>query len=75
MLAASEMCPFSAYGVLTMPLVEDPSLYSGFPLDTVYATTHNCQHTVEFYADPMAPILVEQQRLELAARDAAAGIQ
>jgi penicillin-binding protein 1A len=72
MLAAGELCPFAAYGVLTMPLVEDPSLYSGFPEGSVYATTHTCRHTVEFFADPMAYILIEQQRIELEARDAAA---
>ncbi|MDR0949145.1 MAG: transglycosylase domain-containing protein [Lachnospiraceae bacterium] len=73
-LAASEMCPFVVDGIMIMPLVEDPSLYSGYPEDTVYATTHYCQHTAEFYLDPAAPLIVEQQRFELQQRIAAAQV-
>jgi penicillin-binding protein 1A len=74
MLAASEFCPFAAQGIIELPLIEDPSLYSGYPPGTVYSTSNHCQHTAEFYANPDAQLIITQQTFELQQRDAAAGI-
>jgi penicillin-binding protein 1A len=74
MVAASEFCPFAAQGIIELPLIEDPSLYSGYPLDTIFNTSDYCQHTAEFFANPDAELIIAQQTVELAQRDAAAGI-
>jgi penicillin-binding protein 1A len=73
-VAASEFCPFAAQGIIELPLIEDPSLYSGYPLDAAYQTSKQCQHNAEFFMNPDAQMIIAQQTIELAARDAAAGI-
>ena len=83
-LPATELCPFRVDGVSELPLIEDISLQSGTPgttvvnedgsISTVAATrTENiCPHNAEFFADPNYQAVINQQRLEINQRNAAA---
>lgn len=78
LLPATESCPFALPGTLTLPLVEDVSLQAGSTVitenpdgtitTTSPATTNLCPHNAEFYADPNAGNIIEQQRAELLER-------
>lgn len=74
-LLASAECPFKLQGTLTLTPIEDPSLWPGStniitnPDGTVTTvapqTTNTCPHTAEFFLNPDAANIVEQQRAEL----------
>lgn len=83
-LPASEQCPFKVEGVLELTPVEDASLQQGSGIATQQITnedgsvttvpvnqTSTCQHNAEFYAQPDALAIEEQQRNEIAAAQAA----
>ena len=83
-LPASEQCPFKVAGVLELTPPEHPALLQGSgtvpqqvvgedgSVTTVPANqTSLCQHNAEFFAQPNAEALVEQQRNEIAAAQAA----
>ncbi|MGN0366936.1 MAG: transglycosylase domain-containing protein [Suilimivivens sp.] len=79
-LPSSESCPFKVPGVLELTPVEDPSLQQGSGVtqqvtnaDGTVSTvtvpqnqTGTCPHNAEFFAQPNAEALVEQQRAEIA---------
>lgn len=67
-LPASDECPFKAEGILELPLLENPVLYSGYPEGTVYSTTNRCQHNLDFLLQPDSQAIIEQQRIELQQR-------
>lgn len=83
-LPASEQCPFKVAGVLELTPPEHPSLLQGsgtVPQQVVgedgsvttvpVNQTGLCQHNAEFFAQPNAEALIEQQRNEIAAAQAA----
>lgn len=83
-LPASEQCPFKVEGVLELTPVEDASLQQGSGTVTQEITnedgsvstvpvnqTGTCPHNAEFYAQPDALAIEEQQRNEIAAAQAA----
>lgn len=83
-MPASEQCPFKVPGILELTPMEDPSLQQGSGTPTQQVTnedgsistvpvnpTGTCQHNAEFYAQPDALAIEEQQRNEIAAAQAA----
>ena len=79
-LPASDQCPFKVEGVLTLDPIEDPSLQQGsgiVPQEIVNEDgsvtvipinqTWTCIHNAEFYAQPDALAIEEQQRNEMIA--------
>ena len=74
-LPASWDCPFKLPGTLELIPIEDPALWSGSsnivenPDGTVTTiapqTTNTCPHNAEFYLNPDAFSIIEQQRAEL----------
>ena len=73
-LPASAECPFKHPGALTLMPQEDISLLQGSSAivenpdgttTTVAPTTNACPHNAEFYANPDAYSIIEQQRAEL----------
>ncbi len=83
-MPASEQCPFKVPGILELTPAEDPSLQQGSGTPTQQITnedgsistvpinpTGTCQHNAEFYAQPNALAIEEQQRNEIAAAQAA----
>ena len=66
-LPATEECPFKLNGVLELIPIESPALASGSTIlnadGTVStpATTNQCQHTPDFFAQPDAAVLIQQQ--------------
>ncbi len=83
-MPASEQCPFKVPGILELTPLEDPSLQQGSGTPTQQVTnedgsvstvpinpTGTCQHNAEFYAQPNALAIEEQQRNEIAAAQAA----
>ncbi len=73
-LPASAECPFKHPGALTLMPQEDISLLQGSSAivenpdgttTTVTPTTNACPHNAEFYANPDAYSIIEQQRAEL----------
>lgn len=74
-LPASENCPFRYPGALELIPLEDPALWNGSsnivenPDGTVTTvmpqTTNTCPHNAEFYENPDAYNIIEQQRAEL----------
>ncbi len=81
-LPACYDCPFKVSGIIELPLVEDASLISGSTTITTNpdgtqtvntpATSRQCQHTVEFYANPDYEAILAGQRWEIDQRYAAA---
>lgn len=71
-LVACENCPFKVEGIAELPLIEDPSIQSGYPQDGTTATTYMCPHSVEFYLNPDYENLIMQQYIELEQRREAA---
>lgn len=81
-LPACPDCPFKVSGVLELPLVEDPSLISGSTTITqnpdgtqtvnAPATTNQCQHNAEFFANPDFESVIAQQTYEIEQRNIAA---
>ena len=81
-LPASYDCPFKTYGIAEMPLVEDSSLISGSTIITenadgtqtvtAPATSKQCQHNAEFFANPDYESVLSSQRWEIDQRNAAA---
>ena len=75
-LPASADCPFKAGGTLELTPIEDPALWNGSanivenPDGTVTTTSpltaNICPHNAEFFANPEAFSIIEQQRAELA---------
>lgn len=75
---ASDGCPFMYYGVLERLPQEDPSLFSGSATtvttvdeegNSVSMTGSSvCQHNGEFFANPDAEAIINQQRAELQVR-------
>lgn len=84
-LPASEQCPFKVAGVLELTPVEHPNLQQGSStmqqitnadgsVSTVAVPQNQsgtCPHNAEFYAQPDALAIEEQQRAEIAAAQAA----
>ncbi len=84
-LPASEQCPFKVGGVLELTPVEHPNLQQGSAtmqtitnadgsVSTVAVPQNQsgtCPHNAEFYAQPDALAIEEQQRNEIAAAQAA----
>ncbi len=83
-LPASEQCPFKVAGVLELTPPEHPALLQGSGTVPQQVVDENgnvttvpvnqtglCQHNAEFFAQPNAEALVEQQRNEIAAAQAA----
>lgn len=74
-MPASVDCPFKLSGTLALTPIEDPALWSGSsnivenPDGTVTTvspqTSNTCPHNAEFYENPDAFNLIEQQRAEL----------
>ncbi|MCH5274728.1 MAG: PBP1A family penicillin-binding protein [Lachnospiraceae bacterium] len=74
-LPASPDCPFKLPGTLALIPLEDPALWAGSSnivenpdgtVTTVSPQTSNiCPHNAEFYANPDAYNIIEQQRAEL----------
>ncbi|MDE5680243.1 MAG: glycosyl transferase, partial [Lachnospiraceae bacterium] len=73
-LPASAECPFKYPGALTLLPQEDVSLLQGSSTvvenpdgstSTAAPTTNVCPHNAEFYANPDAYSIIEQQRAEL----------
>ena len=87
-LPASEPCPFKVEGVAELVPIEDPSLWQGSAItqqvtnadgsvSTISvppAETNTCPHNAEFFAQPDAEAIIEQQRNEIAAAQVAAGV-
>lgn len=81
-LIACEECPFKVYGVIELPLIEDPSLAKGSTMivnngdgtqtPIVPPSTNMCQHNALFFLKPGAEELIEQQRQYIYQRNAAA---
>lgn len=81
-LPASPDCPFKVSGILELPLVEDESLISGSTTivqnpdgtQTVNtpATSNQCQHNAEFFANPDYESIINQQAHEIELRNQAA---
>ena len=81
-LIACDECPFRYHGVATLPIVEDPALTKGSTMivktpdggQTLVTptTSQYCQHNSLFFLKPGANELIEQQRIELQQRIAAA---
>ena len=71
-LVACENCPFKVEGVAELPLVEDPSIQSGYPQDAATATSYMCPHNIEFYLNPAYESIIYQQMAELEQRRQAA---
>lgn len=84
-LLACEGCPFAYYGVATLPLVEDSSLWGGSTvivtdeLDPLNATvvhsattTNSCHHDAAFFSQENWEAILAQEQAEYAARVAAA---
>lgn len=88
-LPASESCPFKVEGVLELMPVEDPVLQQGSSMtqqvtnedgstSTVVVpgqTTNTCPHNYEFMSQPEIESIIEQQRNEIAAAQAAAAAE
>lgn len=82
LLIANENCPFKIYGIIELPLVEDPSLTKGSTMIVnngdgtqsvvVPPSTNMCQHDALFFLKPGSESLIEQQRLYIQQRNAAA---
>lgn len=82
LLPASPDCPFKVPGILELPLIEDPSLISGSTMiinnpdgtQTVLnpATTNQCQHNAEFFANPDYYAILVQHQTEIDQRNQAA---
>ena len=77
-LPASDLCPFKVDGVLELNPPADTAL-SGTVSTTIdpvtglaTQTTQRCPHDATFFADPNAPLIIEQQRAEMVQRKAAA---
>lgn len=78
LLPACADCPFKLPGTLELIPIEDISLQPGSatvitnPDGTITTlpvnTSNNCPHNVEFFADPEAYAIIEQQRAELLQR-------
>lgn len=68
-LPASEYCPFRVDGIRELPLIEDPSLYSGYPEGTLYNTTNQCIHNEEFLMNPDYEAIIQQQTWEIEMRN------
>ena len=67
-LPAAEQCPFKVDGVLEMQ-PENERLLTGQTQVNADGTTQNtCQHNAQFFLDPNAEAVIEQQRLELQLR-------
>ncbi|MDD2969059.1 MAG: PBP1A family penicillin-binding protein [Lachnospiraceae bacterium] len=76
-LPASDLCPFKVDGVLELNPPADTAL-SGTVSSTIdpvtglaTQTTQRCPHDATFFADPNAPLIIEQQRAEMVQRKAA----
>ena len=65
-LPASEQCPFKVDGVLEMQPENERLLTGQTNADGTIQDT--CQHNAEFFLDPNAEAIIEQQRLELQLR-------
>ena len=82
LLIASEDCPFKVYGIIELPLIEDPALAKGSTMiinngdgtqtPIVPPSSNVCQHNALFFLKPGADSLIEQQRLYIEQRNAAA---
>lgn len=73
-LIATENCPFKVPGTVELMPIEDESLLSGSTpkdSDQEAVTSQYCPHDDEFFANPDAYIIIEQQLAELNARLAA----
>ena len=81
-LIACDECPFRYHGTATLPLIEDPALTKGSTMivktedggQTLVTpnTTAYCQHNAQFFQKPNAYALIEEQRIQLEQRIAAA---
>lgn len=81
-LPASPDCPFKVPGIVELPLIEDPSLISGSTVIVqnpdgtqsvnTPATTNQCQHNAEFYANPDYEAIIAQHQREIELRNQAA---
>lgn len=79
-LVACDDCPFKYHGYVELPLIEDPSLTKGSTMIVKTAdggqvlvsppTSMYCQHNSLFFLRPGVEALLEQQRLEIEARNA-----
>lgn len=79
-LPAAPECPFAQDGVLTLPLIEDPSLWQGSSVTNILPdgstvvdqpqTTNHCQHDATFFANPDYEALIAQQQYEISQRNA-----
>lgn len=75
---ATEECPFAQPGVLSLPLIEDPSLLSGSTTTMVNEdgtvtvnephTNNRCQHDATFFANPDFETILSQQEWEISQR-------
>lgn len=82
LLPASPDCPFKVYGLMEMPLIEDPSLINGSTVITINpdgtqniqmpATSHQCQHNAAFFANPDYEALLSLHQHEIDLRNQAA---
>ena len=82
MLIASDDCPFKIHGIIELPLVEDPALIKGSTMIVnngdgtqsvvVPVTSNMCQHNAMFFLKPGAEYIIEQQRIYIQQRNAAA---
>ncbi len=85
MLVASPLCPFKAYGQLTLPLIEDSALFNGSTMITEDAegnllvstptTNVQCQHDEEFFANPDYEAIINAQQWEIHQRNLAAAAE
>ncbi len=79
MRIACPECPFAAEGVVTLPLVEDESLWSGSTVivenddgtQTVYnpITSRMCEHDAAFFANPDCEAILNAQQAYIHQRD------
>ena len=76
-LPASDLCPFKVNGVQMLNPPADTALKGTLAqtIDPVTGLASNtiqrCQHDATFFADPNAPLIIEQQRAEMVQRKAA----
>ncbi len=81
-LIACDECPFKYHGYAELPLVEDPSLTKGSTRivktpeggQTLVTppTTNRCQHDANFFKQPNASAIIQEQQIILQQRIAAA---
>lgn len=73
-LPASADCPFKLSGTLTLTPIEDPALWAGSVnivenpdggVTPISPQANTCPHNAEFYLNPEAYSIIEQQRAEL----------